>query len=188
MAAWRLACWELCSRRSRASSRQHCRYFLLRGEALVGPDGHYDFLVVRIKGRAPGLGLCPWDPVGRALAGEGWGPRSGQGQANPSACPPSSSLPLYAHPLLLPQMPCLALEVSGFRAAVPSCPGRALARGPAGAPGPLQLELGGGAEGRLAVTWKGELEEVNTSLRGGDLPPRCFWRLNCKRRVNKKWY
>lgn len=173
MAAWRLACWELCSRRSRASSRQHCRYFLLRGEALVGPDGHYNFLVVRIKGRAPGLGLCPWDPVGRALARPG---------------PPSSSLPLYAHPLLLPKMPCLALEVSGFRAAVPSCPGRALARGPAGAPGPLQLELGGGAEGRLAVTWKGELEEVNTSLRGGDLPPRCFWRLNCKRRVNKKWY
>lgn len=154
----------------------------------MGPDGHYNFLVVRIKGRAPGLGLCPWDPVGRALAGEEWGPRSGQGQANPSACPPSSSLPLYAHPLLLPKMPCLALEVSGFRAAVPSCPGRALARGPAGAPGPLQLELGGGAEGRLAVTWKGELEEVNTSLRGGDLPPRCFWRLNCKRRVNKKWY
>lgn len=131
----------------------------------MGPDSHYDFLMVRIKGRASGLGL------GSCGTSTGRGaPALATGQANPSARPPSSPLPLYAHPLLLPQMPCLALEVSGFRAAVPSWPRRALVLGPAGAPGPLQLELGGGAEGRLAVTWKGELEGVNTSLRGADLP------------------
>lgn len=91
------------------------------------------------------------------------------GQANPLAQPPSSSFPLYAHPLLLPQMPFLALEVSDLRAAVPSWPCRALAWGPAGTPGPLQLELGGGTERRLAVTWKGELEEFNTSRREANL-------------------
>lgn len=91
------------------------------------------------------------------------------GQANPLAQPPCSPFPLYAHPSFLPQMPFLALEVSDLGAAVPSWPHRALAWGPAGTPGPLQLELGGGAERRLAVTWKGELDKFNTSLRGADL-------------------
>ena len=31
------------------------------------------------------------------------------------------------------------------------------------------MREGGGAERRLAVTWKGELDKFNTSLRGADL-------------------
>lgn len=137
---------------------------LLRGEALVGPDSsHYDFLMVRIRGRASGWA---WDPVGQALAGRRLWLSQSQGPPGPA---PIFTSPLYLHPLLYPQMPCLALEVSGFRAAVPSWPRRALVLGPAGAPGPLQLELGGGAEEGWLCLERG-VGRVNTSLRGADLP------------------
>ena len=148
------------SRRSSASGRQRCRYFLLRGEALV--------CVLTAKGITtpswPGKRAEPraWN-LGRRILRDEHRPGRAQVRQAPQPSPrpqPSLSTPTlspsspHTCALLPPQTPFLslafALEVFGLRAVVPFWPHRALALRPAGASGPRQLELGGEALCHLA--------------------------------------
>lgn len=171
VAARHLARWAPWSRRSNASRRQCCQYFLLAGgEALCVSrcQEHHDPFVAREKGRAPGLVPLLQDP---AVTSPGqMGPALAKAQASPqphllhaAALTPAAAFHL-----------ALGLEGTGLRYAVLSWCCRGPALGPAGASRLLQPELdvgrGGGGGVPCHPEWGIESEQVETFVQEGKPP------------------